>query len=141
MKKFFKTLLLTATCFIFSASWAAEGDHTHGVKLGLGDQTSQTWTVQGIQFGHMTADAKELVFTLIVGGTNQPVDKIQAIRIWFGDIDSDSMAMKVSGSKNKEGKMMFHSHLPLEPGDDHTQFTIEVDTGSGDGELLSFKTK
>ena len=141
MKTLIKTIVITMS-FIISASLFAAGGHgAHGVKIELGEKKTDNWTLQATQFGNMTTDSTQLVFTAILSASgDMPLGQVETMRIWMGDQDSDALVMKLDGF-SREGKLYFHSHLPLENGDDYSQFTVEIDTGNDDGDLLTFKTK
>ena len=145
MKNLMKTVVL-AVSFIFAGSvFAAGGQGHHGAKIELGEQMSESWTVVAEQFGNMTADSKELVYTILVKSNGGELKAVEAVRFWFGDVDSDSLVAKLEPryiDSEEYGELLYiHGHMAVENGDDHTRFTIEMDTGADEGEILTFKTK
>lgn len=138
MKTLMKTFVFAMTVVLAGVGFAA--DHGHGDPMKLGEQKSKSWSVAATQFGKLNADSKEIVLTLVISSNGGDLSGIEAFRFWFGDADSESMVNKIDGSLH-EGKIYIHGHLPIEKGDDYSQFTLEVDDGSEDGELITFKTK
>lgn len=141
MKSLFKAVVLFFAVISTGFAFAEGGHGGHGKKIELGEYKSTSWNVMGYQFGNMTADSKELVFTIVVKGGSGDTSKIDTLRIWFGDIDSDSVVTKLSGRKGENGEMIFHSHLAVEQGDDYKQFSIEIDAGESEGDILTISTK
>ena len=123
----------------------------------LGEQKTASWTVRVDQFGSMKDDDSELVFDVIFDtNSNANIDKIKALRVWFGSQDSGSLVMDMgvfdqikrgdgeifpSKSKSGDDELLFHGHLTVADGDDYSQFTVEIEAESGESEVLSFKIK
>ena len=142
MKNLIKTIVLfsvlVSSLLIVGAASAA--DHNHGAKIELGEQQSPNWTVSVQQFGNMTAASDQLTCNIVVKSNGGQLSQVEALRLWFGNVDSDSAAIKLTYSKLDEG-LFVHGHIRMENGDDHSQFSVEIDTGTDKTEVVTFATK
>ena len=138
MKKRIKTGVFAIAMLLIGSVFAA--GHNHGDRLELGEQKSASWSVTAAQFGALNDASREMVLTLMVSSNGGELEKVETFRLWLGDVDSDALVNKVDGHL-KDGKIFLHGHFPIQSGDDYSQFTLEVDDGSDEGEIITFKTK
>ncbi|MCV6604266.1 MAG: hypothetical protein OIF34_03105, partial [Porticoccaceae bacterium] len=115
MKNLLKTVALFSALIFAGAVAAASGGHNHGAMVELGEQLSPSWQVSVQQFGTMSADSSQLTCNIVVRSNGGQLGQVEALRLWFGDVDSDSAAIKLSFSKLDEA-LFVHGHIPMESG-------------------------
>ena len=145
MRNLIKTIALATFCLLASVSFAAGNHgtgghgHDHGNNFNLGEKQTKNWAVTVYQEGKLAADSTDFGYTVVIKSNGGQLADIEAVRIWMGDAESDSLVNRVSLKKTSEA-ISSHSHLTIEQGDDRSQFTLEIDLGDDEPELVTFKT-